>query len=318
MELWQRQLIRYLFPYSSKRMRIELAFMSKEPHIPQFLYKYRSFGSKHRSALEQNVLYMSSPDRLNDPHEAKVYFDPNRFLIEDRSATAYAAALDDPISWPARHVENPIRVSEWRKKIIDELLPGVNPTQQEALGQEIEKFFAQQNAELVRRMNVAFRKGFSILSLSENVLSTLMWSHYGDSHKGFSIEYEFLKLPYGDLRRRLCFPVFYVSKVRDASRYINRADVSDFNNLFGQFLALIKHKEWAYEREWRIIHALGEPYANRPLDMPTPSAIVIGSQVAAENEDWMKAFCKPRGIPLRRIVESRTAFDLSLVNVPLD
>ena len=55
---------------------------------------------------------------------------------------------------------------------------------------------------------------------------------------GFSIEYDFSKLPYGDLRRRLCFPVFYVSKVRDASRYIFRADVRDFNNLFGQFLAL--------------------------------------------------------------------------------
>jgi hypothetical protein len=103
-------------------------------------------------------------------------------------------------------------------------------------GGSIEKFVAQQNAEVIRRMNVVFRKGFSILSLSENVLSTLMWTHYGDSHMGFSIEYDFSKLPYGDLRRRLCFPVFYVSKVRDASRYIFRADVRDFNNLFGQFL----------------------------------------------------------------------------------
>ena len=185
-------------------------------------------------------------------------------------------------------------------------------------GGSIEKFVAQQNAEVIRRMNVVFRKGFSILSLSENVLSTLMWTHYGDSHMGFSIEYDFSKLPYGDLRRRLCFPVFYVSKVRDASRYIFRADVRDFNNLFGQFLALIKQKEWAYEREWRIIHALGEPYANRPLDMPMPSAIVLGSRVPAENEDWMKVFCKSCGIPMTKIVENPRSFDLSLLNVLLD
>jgi hypothetical protein len=261
---------------------------------------------------------MSSPDRLNDPHEAKVHFDPNRFLMEDRSATAYAAAFDEPISWPTRRLENPIRVGEWRKKLIGELLPNADPAQQEVFRQAIEKFVGEQNIKLVQQMNVFFRKGFSILSLSENVLSTLMWAHYGDSHKGFAIEYDFSRLSYDDVRRRMCFPVFYTSKVRDASRYIFRADVKDFNNLFGQFLALMKQKEWAYEREWRIIHALGEPYANQPLDMPVPSAFVLGSHVSVENENWMKAFCKTRGIALRRIVESRTSFEFSVEDVSLD
>jgi hypothetical protein len=64
MERWQRQLIKLLFPYSAKRMRIESAFMIKEPHIPKLLYKYRSFSSNHKSALEKNVLFMSSPDHL--------------------------------------------------------------------------------------------------------------------------------------------------------------------------------------------------------------------------------------------------------------
>jgi hypothetical protein len=49
-----------------------------------------------------------------------------------------------------------------------------------------------------------------------------------------------------------------------------------------------------------------------------PSAIVLGSRVPAENEDWMKAFCKSCGIPMTKIVENPRSFDLSLLNVLLD
>jgi hypothetical protein len=103
-------------------------------------------------------------------------------------------------------------------------------------------------------MTEQLRRGFSVLSLSENPVSKLMWSHYSDSHRGFCIEYNFAKLPYDDLRRRLCFPVFYTHKLRDATRYMAKTDFIDYNNLFGQFMW---SDDWAYEKEWRIVYAIG-------------------------------------------------------------
>ena len=106
-----------------------------------------------------------------------------------------------------------------------------------------------------------------------------MWSHYSDSHRGFCIEYDFGSLPPADLRRRLCFPVLYRGKRTDATRSITRLDPTDFNNLFGQYLCLLKERQWSYEQEWRIIHAIGATLANRQFVMPVPSAIILGSQV---------------------------------------
>lgn len=40
MELWQKQLIRGLFHYSTEHMDIERAFLVKHPHVPDRLYKY--------------------------------------------------------------------------------------------------------------------------------------------------------------------------------------------------------------------------------------------------------------------------------------
>lgn len=85
MEPWKRQFIRYLFPYSLARQKIELAFIVKHPHVPNYLYKYREFNPRHLAALREGVLWMSSPDRFNDPFDTTIFFDSNRFIVEDES-----------------------------------------------------------------------------------------------------------------------------------------------------------------------------------------------------------------------------------------
>ena len=83
MESWKKEYIRKLFHYSALRMNIEAAFLIKHPNVPTKLYKYRYFSDCHKSALENDVLYMCSPDRFNDPYDTTIYFDPDRFLMED-------------------------------------------------------------------------------------------------------------------------------------------------------------------------------------------------------------------------------------------
>lgn len=162
-------------------------------------------------------------------------------------------------------------------------------------------------------MSASFRKGYSILSLSETFSSNVMWAHYADTHKGFVIEYDFDALE-SERLRRACYPVFYTRKMRDATRYIARADPDDYNNLFGIYMCLIKQKDWSYEKEWRIIVPLGPSYANAEQPMPKPSAVILGSMTATDDEAVMKELCKAMDIPLRRVAQRPGGFELELVS----
>src|SRR4051794_8257329 len=114
MDLWQKQFIRSLFHYSAKRMNIEKAFMVKHPHVPEKLYKYRQFTDFHKQALDSGVLWMSSPERFNDPYDAAVSFDVDRFIVEDLSCEQFLEDMREMSSivkaggsWQPRKVTHP-------------------------------------------------------------------------------------------------------------------------------------------------------------------------------------------------------------------
>ena len=181
----------------------------------------------------------------------------------------------------------------------------------------LEEYIKKQNEDMVIRFTEHMQNGFSVLSLSELSTSILMWSHYSDAHQGFCIEYNFSVLPYEDLRRRLCFPVYYRKKITDATRYLARTDLANFNNLFGQYLCLLKGDEWEYEREWRIVYPTGHSNANDTVVMPTPSSIILGIRVDSNNKKWTANFCNLNGIPLMQVRQRRDAFRLEVVPCPL-
>jgi Protein of unknown function (DUF2971) len=298
-------------------MRIEPAFVVKHPHVPQFLYKYRDFKGPHLDALRRGVLYMSSPDRFNDPFDTTVFFNPARFIIEDlpaREFVEYVEEVDRNAQlgqrWRPRPIKKPIRQGEWIRKVMAENLKDMPADAREELVAAADGVFEQQGAEMRRRMREVLRSGYSVLSLSANPSSILMWSHYSNSHRGFCIEYEFGSLPPADLRRRLCFPVLYRRKMTDATRYMANTGATDFNNLFGQYLCLLKNADWAYEKEWRIVHAIGPAEANRELVMPTPSAIILGSAAKPDDVKAMEEFCRANGISVKRAVQSDSAAEI--------
>jgi hypothetical protein len=69
--------------------------MIKHPHVPSKLYKFRNFSSNHLDALRRNMLWMSSPNRFNDPYEAAVKFNPDRFIVDDLTAHEFIAETNN-------------------------------------------------------------------------------------------------------------------------------------------------------------------------------------------------------------------------------
>jgi hypothetical protein len=316
METWKRQFIRHLFHYSARHRDIEAAHRAKDPHVPTSLYKYRMLSDKHKDALSRGVLWRCSPERFNDPYDSFVTFDQNRFFVEHQSAQDFIAEMKrstergDP--WIPKPIKNPIRQREWRQKLSTEVLRDEPAHVRDAMLRAIESWFEQRNEEEVRYWSNTSRAGLSVVSVSENPKSVLMWSHYSDSHKGFCIEYDLSALDRADPRRRLCYPVFYRRKVADVTRYLARRDLSDHNNLFGTYVSLLKSDEWAYEREWRIVLAPGQSDANNELAMPTPKTIILAALVQPCHRIWMRAFCNDRGVALKQVVQRHNEFRLEI------
>ena len=164
MDKWQRQFIRYLFPYSAKRMLIDAAFVVKHPHIPQRLYKFRSFSPQHLDALHNGVLWMSSPDKLNDPFDTTAYFDAGRFFIDDLPLPEFlekvkkldeARARGEPFQ--AKPLVNPISVKVWRERTNAEILANEDSDRRDKLAAAAEQIMQAHTTELRQQMTKYFR-----------------------------------------------------------------------------------------------------------------------------------------------------------------
>jgi len=321
-EKWQRIFIRKLFHYDTKRLDIEGAFRVKFPHIPKRLYKYREFIKSHKDSFTKGELWSASADKLNDPYECQTHFRPGSMIVEDIDWDEYLNRIDElennpeqPPKFLTEKIQNPTTMDAFFEKMVDRAYlenPEMDEEQLRSIFREIGNTL---NNEIVDDLGAKMRSGVGVLSLSETVDSNLMWSHYSDAHKGFVIEYDFEKLGYDDLQKRLCFPVFYSEKARDLTRYIMRRNLSDFNNLFGQYLAIIKQADWAYEKEWRIVSMFGANYATTQLRLPNPSSVILGANTKPDDQDWMLEECETRGIPVRKATTSDRYGNITIGNM---
>lgn len=320
-ERWQQKMIQCLFPYSAARLKIEDGFIAKFPNVPLKLYKYRDFSNDfHRDGLENDEQWFSSPDRFNDPFDTIAYFNVNSFARQRQTIDEIHQEIENIKeleahggTWQATEITNPISHGEWRSEIVEPYIDDLPKEYQEPIRAMFKSTLERLNAEMVQQMSSVLRSGFSVLSLSNIATSKLMWSHYASSHTGFCIEFDFGQLPYDNIRKRMCFPVFYRRKRTDISRYFSRPP-AQFNNLVGQYLCLMKDADWSYEEEWRIVHAIGPSEANRAHAMPPPSALIVGASISDENLEYAKSFCGKRNIPLKRARLSSNSNHVTVVS----
>ncbi|MBL4668263.1 MAG: DUF2971 domain-containing protein [Flavobacteriales bacterium] len=98
---------------------------------------------------------------------------------------------------------------------------------------------------------LSFDKKMGIYSLSQNYNDELLWAHYGNSHRGFCIEYDFNRLIESySLNNAYNFQVKYNDKITE----IGVSDaVLNKNNRLIMKMSGYKSKRWEYENEYRII-----------------------------------------------------------------
>lgn len=98
------------------------------------------------------------------------------------------------------------------------------------------------------RIIASHMNGMGVMSFTESVDNLLMWSHYGDEHRGMAVEFD----PRSLFFREMLKPVTYsIKRYVGPSISLDKVQPSIRSNLF-----LEKSSQWAAEKEWRIIDSL--------------------------------------------------------------
>ena len=257
------------------------------PKIPRRLYKYRDFDNRTLAIVVSDNVYYADPSTFNDPLDTRPSIDVDlddgelerivRILVERRSSEDMSAAAKT-ISYRGPRTIDHIKRNSRRQadRLIEEIeYNATNPEYESEdakallFGQYIKSALLQQ-----------YEKG--IVSLAERSTCPLMWSHYGDQHRGVCIGYSVPADAAGNLHK----VKYGGSRLVQASKVAAMLDGNDIaRGEVDEAVLLRKAKSWGYEREWRLIGLRG--IQDSPLEL---EEVVFGMRCnAATKYVLMKA-----------------------------
>ena len=291
--------------------------MHTDQTVPGRLYKYRAFGERTVSMLVEDRLHFSDPRTFNDPLDARPYVeidvDDSALatvlcrLVEQR-LTAEMQAAGKTMQVRNRQADAHIeRVSRRKAKdVIRDIEYNAGNPDHDAADYKSWAFRERITGELLRRY------GTGIVSLTESADCPLMWSHYGDQHRGICVGYSVPPDAEGTVRRvrydgsRL-IEVSKVAAMLDGDK-VARREVDEA-------VLLRKAPSWKYEREWRLLGPQGLNGSPLELEevvfgMRCQEAVKYGVMKALEHRERRPRF--------RELHEKRGAFDLKTVPLSYD
>ncbi|WP_072389383.1 DUF2971 domain-containing protein [Hyphomicrobium sp. CS1BSMeth3] len=277
--------------------------MAKMPEPPKRLYKYRAFSNRVLDMLVADELYYANPSDFNDPLDSRPSLEADldvdalesllKRLVEARTQAQMNAAAKVIKYRGPRTIEQITRLSRSRAiQLLREVRYDAGNPMYEA--EDPYRFLLTQylEEELLRR----YDRG--IVSFGTRATCPLMWSHYGDQHRGLCAGYSvpleaagyLHKMSYGGSRAVRASDIAAMD-VDEAARC--RVD---------EAVLLRKAKSWRYELEWRLLGTRG---ANQsPLEL---EEVVFGIRCqltvkytivkALEKRDRQVRFYEMREVP---------------------
>lgn len=291
--------------------------MTSDRNPPKRLYKYRSFSNRTLSMLVDDIIYFANPTTFNDPLDTKPKLETDldsyalegilSQLIEERTSAEMSAAAKTIRYRGPKTLDH---IAHQSRKAAERLLADIryDATDPEITVADPTMFLLSQyvEEELLHR----YDKG--VFSLAERVTCPLMWSHYGDQHRGLCLGYSIPdtslsnvhKIHYGGSRSVQASAVAAMLGGDDAAR--RRVD---------EAVLLKKAKPWAYEREWRLIGPRGKQ--DSPLEL---EEVVFGMRCdPAVVYTVIQALAKrDRPVQFFEIREQRDTFILAKRSVDID
>ena len=324
------------FPVDPKKLEIEKALELKYKHIPNSLYKYKSFSSNNLEILNNDIIYLSDPKKFNDPYDCSL-----NMIANDLAKKAFKKNLKSMIARMDREskftnedimfLDQTENLSYDLSRLYAEKYPietidgsYVDPDEYGKISSQIiDKEFSNIYLDLMERWNK--KENIFITCFSEIYDSILMWSHYANNHEGFCIEYNFTNPGIHPITTNLLFPVYYQENLFDASKFVehmiintpeqNRSINVEFNINMNIYAAIVKAKEWEYEKEWRYVFPYIISQDPMILRVPEPKAIYLGAKISNKNKNKAIEIAETRNFEVHQMELDSSKFSLNSTQI---
>lgn len=230
------------------------------------LFKYGSIGEHSESLFSTNQIWFSSPYSLNDPFECRPWY-----------------TFDG----------SPEQILEVFVRIVRRHFPQAAPDE---IGRRAEEF-----RQTHGRTGAAFWDNFrtdvvnmiahhvGLLCLTTRNTNIVMWSHYGDDHKGFALEFEATDTTpfFGEAQQ-----VGY-SEAFPVVEFFNTPHEKQVDLIF-----LTKYVGWKYEEEYRIVdHQSGPGLRMYPAELL--KSVTFGLRMSDAHKEQIRTWLKKRTLPVQ-------------------
>lgn len=172
--------------------------------------------------------------------------------------------------------------------------------------------------EALKNQMKLYSNNIGVYSLSTVYDNELMWAHYGNSHRGFCIEYEFLDFKDFGIEHPDKYPklnhMYKYSKVYYSDRIFYLSKINpDYDDII-KFL-FYKSKAWSYEKEYRI---LTYPYGKFNYNEKCLKSITFGLNMIKEEKDFIFNKLRNKGIQFYQMKRRKNEFNFYREEVILD
>jgi hypothetical protein len=228
---------------------------------PKRLFKYLSFSDRLLQQLCAGEVHYSDPATFNDPLDcqpvvkADIPTEELKHVLGQLVVRRAGKEID--LAMNKLRLRGDKAVERRRALSQSEVQAIIGDIEYQATYPEAGDSQEYIRSALAEAMQTELRRSHDVgvLCLSERFNSPLLWSHYGQQHRGVCVEYDVSnlaaddvhKVGYGESREILASVVraWLVEDSVDARRAIEEACL------------LRKSKEWGYEREWRMLGPIG-------------------------------------------------------------
>ena len=288
METWHSEYLDLMFGKNRTSETMDKAARLKYQHMPETVFKYRSFNDNSISALKEDCLYSSSPKWLNDIREAPISFvsySIKECVVQD----VYNDARKRDPRLPEAVVRNEYELAAVFRALAGN--SGFPEPENDAYINELVAWCNKVYDVLIGEHIGALRNMYNVCCFSASGTTDVMWSLYADSHKGFCVEYDFKSLGITNEDVQLLLPVIYVD-----APYVQMDDFDSADASLLMYAMSLKGTSWAYEQEWRRFY----PHTDKPNPekMPKPVGIYLGTRCSEQNKEQMMEICKDKEITL--------------------
>lgn len=225
--------------------------------FPNILYRYSTVTTRTLEMLHDDKIYCADPISFNDPLDCRANINADvstldlekilRILVKRR----VARELNEVMYLNAIvQKQKDVFIKNLSKTVADNEISEINyfSTDEEFSKNPDDARRSLLIESVEKELNIASHSG--IFCLSEHNDSTLMWSHYGEQHKGICIGYSINE----DAKDALFKVEYEGPREFKASDLLGSLEGDKTSRLRLHTDTLLrKAKQWEYEQEWRYI-----------------------------------------------------------------